>query len=144
MVNDNLVSISFHSKLGLLVRNVSASREAVTAVRASIYFQTIEDIDHHLDFAIKRYHDSSEIRFAVNKVQTKVRLLHWFCGRNANLCDFEERCNGALFMMSKVVSCDYRIEIKKLPPSGTGGRLLLTANLKVAWHQNYDRNIKKI
>lgn len=33
--------------------------------------QTIEDIDQHLDFAIKRYHDSSEIRFAVNKVQTK-------------------------------------------------------------------------
>ena len=38
--------------------------------------QTIEDIDDHLEFAIKRYHDNSQIRFAVDKVQTKVRLLH--------------------------------------------------------------------
>jgi len=34
--------------------------------------QTIEDIDEHLDFAIRRYNDNKQIRIAVDKVQTKV------------------------------------------------------------------------
>ena len=30
----------------------------------------------------------------------------------------------------------------KLAPYGTGGRLLLTANFRVTWHQKYDKNKK--
>ena len=30
----------------------------------------------------------------------------------------------------------------KLAPDGTGGRLLLTANFKVTWHKNYNKNQK--
>jgi len=31
---------------------------------------------------------------------------------------------------------------KKLAPYGTGGRLLLTANIKVTWHKNWNKNQK--
>lgn len=55
--------------------------------------QTIQDIDHHLDFAIKKYTQSRQIRFAVNKVQTKFNC----CGLN-NLTDWNSNpdysCDG--------------------------------------------------
>ena len=40
--------------------------------------------------------------------------------------------------------CDSRknININKLAPYGTGSRLLLTANFKITWHKNYDKNKK--
>jgi len=40
--------------------------------RAVRCLQTIEDIDHHLDFAIRRYKENKQITSAVDKVQTKV------------------------------------------------------------------------
>lgn len=40
--------------------------------------QTIRDIDHHLDFAVRKYTESRQIRFAVDKVQTKV-LAYVYC-----------------------------------------------------------------
>ena len=40
-------------------------------------WQTIENIDKHLDFAIVKYSDNEQVKYAVDKVQTEVcRTLH--------------------------------------------------------------------
>lgn len=84
--------------------------------------QTIEDIDEHLDFAIRRYNDNKQIRIAVDKVQTKFRC----CGLT-NLTDWNINtvysCDG-----NTALSCHVPDSCCKTKSDGCG--LLVNSNAK--------------